>query len=225
VHSCRKILAVNDREAALLKSAGLTGVMRLGTARSPAPTPAPFAAREGLLFVAGIHQEDSPNLDSLRWYIDEILPALVIEMGEAPVLHVVGYAAPDIDLGAFAKHDRIKLHGEAGDLTPFYNAARIFIAPTRYAAGTPYKLYETASFGLPCVATDLLCLQLGWENNKEILSARVNDAEGFARQIARLYGEEKLWNGLREKALARLAGENSFDEFNATVAEVLSTAR
>jgi O-antigen biosynthesis protein len=224
VHSCRKILAVNDREATLLKSAGLTGVMRLGTARSLVPTPAPFAAREGLLFVAGIHQEDSPNLDSLRWYMDEILPALVLEMGKAPMLHVVGYAAPDIDLGAFAKHDRIKLHGEAGDLTPFYNAARVFIAPTRYAAGTPYKLYETASFGLPCVATDLLRLQLGWENNKEILSTRVNDAKGFARQIARLYRGEMLWNGLREKALVRLARENTFDEFNATVAEVLSTA-
>jgi glycosyltransferase involved in cell wall biosynthesis len=155
--------------------------------------------------------------------MDEILPALAVEMGEAPMLHVVGYTAPEIDL-AFAKHDRIKLHGQAGDLTPFYNAARVFIAPTRYAAGTPYKLYEAASFGLPCVATDLLRLQLGWED-KEILSARANNAKGFARQIARLYRDEMLWNGLREKALARLAAENTFDEFNATVAEVLNTAR
>ena len=29
----------------------------------------------GLLFVAAIHQADSPNLDALRWYAAEILPA------------------------------------------------------------------------------------------------------------------------------------------------------
>ena len=140
--------------------------------------------------MTAIHQADSPGLDSLRWYLEQILPALAAELGEAPVLNVVGYTAPEIDLSAFAKDKRIKLHGPVGDLTPFYNAARVFIAPTRFAAGTPYKIYEAASFGLPCVATNLLIGQLGWAEGKEIFGAAVGDAQGFARQVARLYREE-----------------------------------
>ncbi len=112
-----------------------------------------------------------------------------------------------------------------GDLAPFYDAARVFIAPTRFAAGTPYKIYEAASFGLPCVATDLLVSQLGWAEGQEILGAPVQDAQAFAQQIARLYRDARLWLGLRENALARLAAENGLAEFNATVAEILASVR
>lgn len=221
VEACREILAVSPSELAQLRALGLRQARLLGTARAPAPTSAPFAARAGLLFVAGIHQPDSPNLDSLAWYLREILPALAATLGEAPVLHVVGYTAPGIDLSPF-RHARIKLHGAAGDLAPFYNAARVFIAPTRFAAGTPYKIYEAASHGLPCVGTALLRGQLGWED--EMLSAPVEDAPAFARQIARLYSDEALWRALREKALARLAAENGFASFNHTVAQILGAA-
>jgi GT2 family glycosyltransferase/glycosyltransferase involved in cell wall biosynthesis len=223
--ACAKILTVNAGEAAWLREIGLANVAVLGAARPPMPTASPFAAREELLFVTAIHQSDSPGLDSLHWYLDQILPALAVELGEAPMLHVVGYTAPDIDLSEFAKDKRIKLHGTVGDLMPFYDAARVFIAPTRFAAGTPYKIYEAASFGLPCVATNLLVGQLGWTEGVEILGAAVDDARGFARQIARLYREASLWSGIREKALARLEMENGIDGFNATVRDILNSAQ
>lgn len=221
---CRQITAVNRLEVDLLNSIGLPAVSMLGTIREPAPTPAPFAARSGLLFVAAIHQPDSPNLDSLHWYMDEILPALAAEMDEVPVLNFVGYTGREIDLSAFAGNRFIKIHGPAWDLTPFYNAARIFIAPTRYAAGAPYKVYETASFGLPCVATDLLSRQLGWLPGQDLLAPPMGDAKIFASQIALLYRTETLWNRLRETALARIKAENSAAPFNETVAEVLRKA-
>jgi glycosyltransferase involved in cell wall biosynthesis len=217
--SARMILAVNRNEVEILRRAGFGNVAQLGTARAPVPTVAGFAERNGLLFVAGIHQADSPNLDSLRWYQAEIQPALAVLLGEAPVLHVVGYAERDIDLSAFARNPGIKLHGAVDDLTPFYNAARVFIAPTRFAAGTPYKVYETASFGLPCVTTELLAGQLGWE--EELLVAPLADARAFAGQIARLYQSESLWKELRAKALARLARENGFEEFQERIEGIL----
>jgi glycosyltransferase involved in cell wall biosynthesis len=221
VEICREILAVSPAEVAQLRALGLSQTSLLGTARAPSPTPNGFAARDGLLFVAGIHQQDSPNLDSLAWYLREILPALAAALGEAPVLHVVGYTAPGIDLSVF-RHERIKLHGAADDLAPFYNAARVFIAPTRFAAGTPYKIYEAAAHGLPSVGTALLRAQLGWGD--EMLSAPVDDAPAFARQIARLYHDDALWRALREAALARLEAENGFAAFNAKVAQVLRAA-
>lgn len=222
--TCRQITAVNRIEVDLLHSIGLPSVSMLGTIRAPAATPAGFDERAGLLFVAAIHQADSPNLDALHWYADDILPALTAEMEEPPVLHVVGYTAPEIDLSRFAGNPFIKIHGPVGDLAPFYNAARVFVAPTRFAAGTPYKLYETASFGLPCVAGDLLARQLGWAPGQDLLAPPLGDGKIFASQIALLYRTETLWTRLRENALARIAAENSAARFNAAVAEVLQKA-
>jgi GT2 family glycosyltransferase/glycosyltransferase involved in cell wall biosynthesis len=222
--TCRRILAVNAREAELLTAIGLRGVAQLGTARHPGPTPASFAGREGILYVGAMHQADSPNLDALEWYVSNILPALAAEMGTPPMLHVVGYTAPEIDLRAFADHPHLTLHGEINDLTPFYNSTRLFIAPTRFAAGTPYKIYETAAFGLPCVASEILVQQLGWTAAHEILSVPTNDATTFARQIALLYGSQDLWQKLRANALMRLEQENDVERFQANIEAILKSA-
>lgn len=221
---CAKILAVNPREAEILRGLGLKQTEILGTARAPMPGAAPFSARAGLLFAGAIHQADSPNLDALEFYAENILPALEAMFSPPPVLHVAGYQAPDIDLSSIARHGHILCHGLVSDLAPLYNAAKIFIAPTRFAAGTPYKCYEAAAMGLPIVASSLLAEQLGWRDGVELLAAPADDAALFARQIARLYHDETLWQTLRRQALERLAAEHGFADFNARVAEVLSMA-
>ncbi len=221
---CRHITAVNKAEVELLRGIGLPQVSLLGTIREAAPTPAGFAERGGLLFVAAIHQADSPNLDSLFWYANEILPALATELGDPPVLDVVGYVAPEVDLSVLAGHPHIRLHGPAGDLAPFYDSHRLFIAPTRYAAGTPYKVYETASYGLPCVATDLLGRQLGWRNGRELATAPVNDPAAFAGQIAKVYRSESAWTSLRKGALKRVDADNTAAVFQQTIATILREA-
>ncbi|MDD2878183.1 MAG: glycosyltransferase [Acidiphilium sp.] len=223
-HICRHVSAVNAAEVALLRGIGLDHVSMLGTIRDLDPTPKGFGTREGILFIASIHQQDSPNFDSLRWYRDEILPALIAEMGTPPVLTFIGYAAPDIDLSELADNPYIDVRGSVDDIRPAYNSHRVFVAPTRYAAGTPYKVYETASFGLPCVATSLLVRQLGWESGVDIAEAPVNDATRFAAEIARLYRDETVWQAMRDAALRRLARENGRAHFDATVRDILGTA-
>jgi GT2 family glycosyltransferase/glycosyltransferase involved in cell wall biosynthesis len=218
---CRHVTAVSRFEVDILNAIGLSAVSLLGTAREPALTAPDFANREGLLFVASIHRQDSPNLDALLWYVNIIMPALAAEMATVPVLNFVGYVAPEVDLSALENQPELKIHGRVGDLTPFYASNRVFIAPTRFAAGTPYKLYEGAAFGLPIVATDLLARQLGWAAGHELLTAPVGDPRRFAAQIALLYRTEILWRRLRENAAARLAAENSKAGFTAAVQHVL----
>jgi GT2 family glycosyltransferase/glycosyltransferase involved in cell wall biosynthesis len=214
------VLAVNAAEAALLRKGRVKNLAVLGTARAVAPTPAGFGAREGLLFVGAMHQTGCPNYDALRFYAEQILPALAAEFDEPPLLHVVGHVAQGVDLSAFAGHKFLRLHGELTDVTPLYNTARIFVAPVRFAAGTPYKLYEAAACGLPYVATSLLAAQLGWE--EELLSA--DHPAAFAQAIARLYRDEALWTRLRENALTRIAADHRPEDFTASVAEVLRQA-
>jgi GT2 family glycosyltransferase/glycosyltransferase involved in cell wall biosynthesis len=221
---CRHITAVNQVELDLLKSLGQTSVSLVGTTRAPALTAPDFAARNGLLFVGAIHRPDSPNLDSLIRYAEAILPALMQEMDDVPILHVAGYVAPEIDLSSFAGHKQIKLHGAVGNLSPLYESSRVFIAPTRFAAGTPYKIYEAASYGLPCVTTDLLARQLGWRPGTDLLTAPVNDARRFAAQIAMLYRTPTIWTKLRGQAAARLAAENNEAMFEQAVGDALAAA-
>jgi glycosyltransferase involved in cell wall biosynthesis len=97
----------------------------------------------------------------------------------------------------------------------------VFIAPTRYAAGTPYKVYEAASFGLPVVATELLREQIGWEDSKELLSVDHADPEMFARNVVELYRDAALWQTLRDGALARLAAENGREHYVQVLGEIL----
>ncbi len=221
---CARVLCVSEQEAALLHTLGVERVAHLGTARVPSPTPRTFAARDGLFFAGAIHQEDSPNLDALRWCVSALLPALRTAFGEAPVLHIAGYVAPGVNLMEFRAVPGLVWHGEVDDLTRLYDAARLFIAPTRFAAGTAYKIYESAGFGLPCVASDLLVAQLGWASGREILSAAVGDAAAFAKQISQVYHDETLWTRLRAGALTRLETENSMADFNQRVAMFVEDA-
>ena len=219
---CRSVSAVNAAEAALLRSADLPNVSVIGTMRTPAPTPARFEDRAGLLFVASIHQADSPNLDSLRWYAEAIGPALAALLDDPPVLTFAGHVAHGIDLGEFDGNAHVRIIGPVDDLRPLYARHRLFVAPTRYAAGTPYKIYEAAAFGLPSVATDLLLRQLGWTDREEILAAPRDDPAEFAAAIASLYRDPARWQAMRDAALARLDRENGEAAFASSVRAMLA---
>jgi O-antigen biosynthesis protein len=215
-----KTLAVSEAEAALLRKAGGRCVSVLSTARAPEPTQAGFAAREGLLFVGAIHQQGAPNEDSLRFYAKHIHPALVRLMQNPPELSVAGHLAAGVELPNPARG--LRLLGEVADTRKLYEKARVFVAPTRFAAGTPYKIYEAAAMGLPCVVTSLLAEQLGWRDGEELLAVPASEPEAFAASVARLYHDEALWTRLREGALARLAKENSPAAFARAVKRILA---
>ncbi|MBU6425374.1 MAG: glycosyltransferase [Rhodospirillales bacterium] len=220
IGAAEQILAVSEAEAGLLREVGLPKISVLGTARAAAPTQAGFVAREGLLFIGAIHQPGAPNEDSLRFYKDEIYPALAKLMQTPPVLSVTGHVAAGVELPALGAG--MKLHGEVADTRPLYETARLFIAPTRFAAGTPYKIYEAAAMGLPCVVTTLLAEQLGWRHGEELLAVPAEEPIAIAAAIARLYHDEALWMKLRKGALKRLGADNHPAAFTQRVKEILA---
>jgi O-antigen biosynthesis protein len=96
------------------------------------------------------------------------------------------------------------------------------VAPTRYAAGAPYKVLEAASRGVPVVATEVLRGELGWSPEQEILAAGADDPVRFAAHIVALYRDETLWQSVREGALRRLRQDNGREDFAQAVASVLT---
>ena len=151
----------------------------------------------------------------------ESLPLVEAELKWETRLTIAGYVAQGVDLSRFEHHPRITLRGPVADLAPLYNAHRVFVAPTRYAAGAPYKVLEAAASGLPVVATEVLRSELGWRSGQEILAARSDDPVSFAAGIVGLYRDEALWQSVCDGALRRVREDHDEAAFTRSVASVL----
>lgn len=218
---CEQVVAVSAQDAGTLRELGLPRVAIIGHKREVKPTPHDFMSRDGMLFVGAIFEMDSPNYDGLCWFVDQVLPLIERALQWETSLTVVGYTGEKVSLDRFYDHPRVTLLGAVAHTECLYDTRRLFIAPTRYAAGTPYKVYEAASFGLPIVATDLLRRQLGWEDGVDLLAADSTDPAGFAERVVMLYRDPDLWQRLRDNALQRLRSENGDEQFAAAVRAVL----
>jgi GT2 family glycosyltransferase len=213
------VLSVSPQERALFETHGVADVRVLGHALSPVPTAARFEDRTDLLFVGAVHEDWTPNADSLRWFAEEILPLLRRALGEPIRLKIVG----DNRVAAIAELDgtAFELAGAVDDLRPHYERARIVVAPTRFAAGIPHKVGQAAAHGVPVVATDLLARQLGWTPGRDLLAA--SDAAGFAEACARLWRDAALWQEIRAAALRRIEEDCAPAAFDSVVADLVDT--
>jgi len=199
---CQQIVAVTSHDADLVRRAGYQNVSVLGHELQIQPTPAPFETRHSILFFGAIHDEGAPNHDSLVWFVDRVLP--ILDGVLPPDVHftIAGYVGPDVDMTVFSANSRVEIVGPVGDPRELFDRHRVFVAPTRFAGGIPFKVHEAASYGLPQVVTTLLQEEVGWTDGAEILAAPANDPEAFAAAVERLYQDAELWKTLRAGALA-----------------------
>jgi hypothetical protein len=212
------VLAVNKKTAQAFAAAGHPDVRVLGHAVVMRPTPARFEARDGFLFVGPTYAEGTPNADSVVWFVDHVLPRLRQGLARDVSLTFVGAnRAANI---AAREGAGIVMMGIVPDLTEVYSRARVFVAPTRFAAGIPLKVYEAASHGLPIVLTPLLAGQIGWVHEGEVLVAE--SPEEFAAACMRLHQDRDLWHHIRSKALARVAVDCSLRRFDRIVDDLVA---
>lgn len=202
------VLAVSRSEQDLFQQYGARNVHLVGYPRAPCPTSRRFNERRGLLFVGRIADDGWPNADSLLWFRDEVLPLLrgrLADLDAQPILTVAGRQGAR-SLAAI-EDPGIEFAGVVDDLTPLYDRARVFIAPTRFGAGVPIKVYDAAAHGLPVVGTSLVADQLGWQPGRDLLAGDVADPAAFAENILAAYSRPDVWTRLRQNALSRLIDE------------------
>jgi glycosyltransferase involved in cell wall biosynthesis len=185
---------------------------------APVSTPCDFESRSGLLFVGAVHEEASPNGDSLIWFLTEVYPKIRAALGEIPVTIAGVNRSERIRKLAVGP---IRVTGHRTSLTDLYAGSRLFIAPTRYAAGIPHKVHEAAAHGLPVVTTTLLAAQLGWTPAELGIA---ESAEDYAARCIEVYTSSEKWKGLREAALDRVRTECSPETFSAQVHKIVSGA-
>ena len=215
VEGADRIVAVCDAEAQHFRQSGCDDVVVLGHALQWARVTPAFEARAGFLFVGAITEDGCPNGDSMLWFAREVWPAIVRELGAQARLDMVG-VCESTAVRSLASAS-IRIHGRVADLGPHYDAARVFVVPTRFAAGMPHKAHEAAARGLPMVATPLIAHQLGWQH--ELLVG--DDAAGFAQACVRLHRDGALWTSLRSRLHDAVIRDCSADAFDRAVREIL----
>jgi glycosyltransferase involved in cell wall biosynthesis len=208
-----KIVAVSNNEADIFKRHGYSDTVVLGHTIASKPGSNGFIQRSGLLFVGALRDEGSPNVDSLLWFLINVFPMLEQALPGIQ-LNVVGdNSAPSL---AAINKENINFTGRLDSIEEMYNASRVFIAPTRFAAGIPHKIHEAAAKGLPSVTTALLAQQLGWKDGKELLVA--DTPEAYAAQCIKLHQDEKLWRDVRDAGLTAITKDCSQETFRKNLA-------
>lgn len=211
------IITVSDDDALKFRRFGGEDVFVLGHTLEINEFIPGFDEREGLLFVGNLDDDASPNVDSVLWFINDIFP-IVRQAIPGMTIDIIGSAnSPRIQLSG---KEGVFVHGKVASLSHFYNKCKIFVAPTRFAAGIPYKIHEAASFGLPVVATQLLCNQLGWRPKQELLAADIDKID-FAQKIIELYDNEELWNFLQKNSITFVRNEMSPNAYKQKIADIL----
>ena len=208
------VIAVTPAEAAVFRAGQAAPVHVVSHPVHPRPGP-PFAARRGFLFVGRLNEQDAPNWDGLRWFIRDAWPRIRSALPDVFLNVVGGLHADTADLQA----PGVRLLGPLAELGPAYDSARVFVAPTRYAAGVPIKALEAGAAGLPIVTTRLIAGQLGWRPGTEATAA--DDPADLADLAVRLHQDPAGWAAMQRAAQVRLAADHGSARFRQALGEAL----
>jgi sugar transferase (PEP-CTERM/EpsH1 system associated) len=119
-----------------------------------------------------------PNVDSVEYLIEEILPIIKKELPDVKVL--IAGASPVKKIINMAS-ESVTVTGWLEDIREAYWKSKVFVAPLRLGSGLQNKLLEAMATQKPCVTSPLANNALGAIDNKSILVA--GNAKEFADKI------------------------------------------
>lgn len=212
------VIAVSEMEAQYFRRSNSSRVVVLGHSVDVVASMNQFGQRSRFLFVGALHSDDSPNADSMRWFTDKIWPLIRTRFDFKVELDIVGpcnaMSIRDLD-----GKNGVNVHGMVNSLDTFYDQARVFVVPTRFAAGIPLKAYEAASRGIPMVTTHLIASQLGWQGT--VSSA--DDPCEFAQHCIDLFIDEVKWTRNREGILCAVSKDCGIESFSNALFDAIGT--
>jgi len=156
----------------------------------------PFALRRDWLFIGGF--QHTPNIDAVTFFLNEIYP-LVRHRLPGAKFYIIGDKAPP-EVVAMA-NENVIVTGLQTDVRPFFESARLSVAPLRFGAGVKGKINQSMAFGVPVVATSLAVEGMDLTDHEDVLVA--DQPEDFARAVIELYESEELWSRLSRNSIAK----------------------
>lgn len=191
-----------------------SSVVRLGHAFTFKKTNRDFNKRRHYVFLGAFHTNKAPNMGSVVWFCENVWPKIKAEHPEAE-FHIAGYMAKCISFPeSVLAHAQVI--GPVSDLATFMAKYRVFVAPTRLAAGIPHKVHQAMSMGLPSVISDILAKQLGLERQTTPFLHALS-ATDFAEKCIELYRDESLWARVQADAVKEIEETCSPEYFDSTI--------
>ncbi|WP_158707639.1 glycosyltransferase family 4 protein [Janibacter massiliensis] len=171
------VVALNDKDAALLRSLGARDVVTLDpplasnlTPRSPDVLPSPIVS-----MVAYFARE--VNVEAAFWLADEVWPAVLAAVPDAS-LRFVG-ADPSNALEELRARAGMEVVGFVDDLHAVYEDSAVVAVPLLLGSGVKFKTVEGIVAGVPTVSTTV-----GAEGiRSELLAAIADEPADFANAI------------------------------------------
>ena len=149
-----------------------------------------------LVYIGNFHHY--PNVDAMRFFIQEMWGAILRELPDAH-LYLVG-ANPTQEIREMADGAHFTVTGRVADIRPLIQRASIGIAPLVSGAGLRGKVMEYAALRRTFVATSIAMSDLVFREGVDYLLA--DQAEDFVRRVVTL---------LKDPGLARKMGESAYD--------------
>jgi len=183
-------IAITDEErCVLLAEAPDLRVVVVPNIHEIPPRVPPYEERRDLLFIGGFSHE--PNVDAVQYFVSRILPRVTTQIPEIR-FRILGSNMPS-DIRELASL-QVEPLGFVPEVEPYFEQARIFVAPVRQGAGMKGKVGQSLSFGLPVVTTSVGAEGMGLVDGENALVS--DDPRGFAERIVRAYLDQALWRRL-----------------------------
>jgi len=130
-----------------------------------------------------------PNIDSVIYLVNEVMP--LVWKKYPTIKLVIAGAEPDKKVLQLAS-ENVEITGWVKDITTYYAAAKIFVAPMQIGTGLQNKLLEAMAMQIPCVTSQLANNALGAEHQNSILIG--NQPEEYCEHIISLLENKNLYN-------------------------------
>jgi GT2 family glycosyltransferase len=155
------------------------------------PTNVSFELRHDLMFLGGFSHP--PNKDAVLYFLQQLWPMLLPHLPENARFVIVG-SHPSAEILALAG-ERVVVTGFVEDLRPYFDAARVFVAPLRYGAGIKGKVIQSLCHGTPSVISSMAAEGIGLVSGRETIVADENT--DFVNGVLSAYFDSKLWDNLQ----------------------------
>jgi polysaccharide biosynthesis protein PslH len=157
-----------------------------------------------------------PNVQSVRYLMDEVLPALN-SLGIHPKICIAG-ARPAPAVQAYASPD-VVVTGMVPDLRSYIWRSRLSIAPVISGQGLQNKLLESMAMGMPTLTTPLSHAAVPAIAGEEIIVCA--DPMAFAKEIARLLADPEAAARIGQRGQAFVAQHYRWKEMNSRLERAL----
>jgi polysaccharide biosynthesis protein PslH len=171
----------------------------------------PFTAGEPAVVFTGA-MDYWPNIDAVRWFAQEMLPALR-QAWPSLRFHIVGRSPAPAVLELAS--DAVKVTGTVPDVRPYLQHAAVVVAPLRLARGIQNKVLEAMAMGRPVVTASTCANAIDARQGNELLVA--DTAAQFVDAVSRLLHDpahaQRIGQAGRQRVLSGYSWKAHLDAF------------